>query len=168
MPMGCSVSCATFERFSTFLHWVIENKSGSKNIDHYLDDYLFSGKKNTNEWKNLMLQFEKICNEIGVPKANEKTEGLSTIIEYLDLTIDTVNMLIKIPAKKVQDRLKKIKLFSYSKNVTWKELQSMCDSLACCAKALPAGRAFSRRLYMATTKASTPYHFFRITTGMRK
>jgi hypothetical protein len=43
MPMGFSVWCATFERFSTFLHWVIENKSGSKNIDHYLDDFLFGG-----------------------------------------------------------------------------------------------------------------------------
>jgi hypothetical protein len=51
--MGCSVSCATFERFSTFLHWVIENKSGSKNIDHYLDDFLFGGEKGTNECKNL-------------------------------------------------------------------------------------------------------------------
>jgi hypothetical protein len=42
MSMGCSISCATFERFSTFLHWVIENKSGTKNIDHYLDDILFN------------------------------------------------------------------------------------------------------------------------------
>jgi hypothetical protein len=59
MPMGCSVSCATFERFSTVLHWVIENKSGSKSIDNYLNDFLFGGEKGTNECKNLMLQFEK-------------------------------------------------------------------------------------------------------------
>ena len=75
MPMGCSVSCATFERFSTFLHWVIKNKSGSKNIDHYLDDFSFGGEKGTNECKNLILQFEKKCSEIGVPIANEKTEA---------------------------------------------------------------------------------------------
>lgn len=88
-----------------------------------------------------MLQFEKICSEICVPIANEKTEGPSTIIEYLGLAIDTVNMLIKIPEKKVQDLLKKIKLLSYRKKVTLKELQSICGSLAFCAKALPAGRA---------------------------
>jgi hypothetical protein len=114
-----------------------------------------------------MLQFEQICSEIDVPIANEKTEGPSTIIEYLGLAIDTVNMLIKIPEKKVQDLLKKIKLLSYRKKVTLKELQSICGSLAFCAKALPADRAFSRRLYMATTKASKPNHFIRITTGMR-
>ena len=77
-----------------------------------------------------MLQFEENCSEIGVPIANEKTEGPSTIIEYLGLTIDTVNMLIKIPEKKVQDLLKKIKLLSYRKKVTLKELQSICGSLA--------------------------------------
>jgi hypothetical protein len=47
-----------------------------------------------------MLQFEENCSEIGVPIANEKTEGPSTIIEYLGLTIDTVNKMIKIPEKK--------------------------------------------------------------------
>jgi hypothetical protein len=80
MPMGCSLSCATFERFSTFLHWVVKNKSGSKNIDHYLDDFLFGGEKGTNECKNLMLQFEKNCSEIGVPIANEKNRR--TLYDY--------------------------------------------------------------------------------------
>jgi hypothetical protein len=32
-------------------------------------------------------------------------------------------------------------------------LQSLCDSLAFCTRTLPAGRAFSRRLYLATAKA---------------
>ena len=71
MPMGCSVSCSTFEKFSTFLQWIIEVQSGSKNIDHYLDDFLFGGKDNTNECADLMNLFEKICCEIGVPLAKE-------------------------------------------------------------------------------------------------
>jgi hypothetical protein len=73
-----------------------------------------------------MLQFKKICSEIDVPIANEKAEGLSTIIEYLGLTVYTVNMMITIPEEKVQDLLRKIKWFSYRKKVTLKELLSMC------------------------------------------
>ena len=34
-----------------------------------------------------------------------------------------------------------------------KQLQSLCDRLAFYTRALPAGRAFSRRLYLATAKA---------------
>jgi hypothetical protein len=33
--------------------------------------------------------------------------------------------------------------------ITLRQLQSLCGSLAFCAKALPAGRAFSRRLCLA-------------------
>jgi hypothetical protein len=70
------------------LHWVIENKSGSKNIDHYLDDFLFGGEKGTNECKNLMLQFEKNCSEISVPIANEKTEHIDLPI-IVTITVNT-------------------------------------------------------------------------------
>ena len=28
LPMGCSVSCASFERFSSFLEWELRNKEG--------------------------------------------------------------------------------------------------------------------------------------------
>jgi hypothetical protein len=53
------------------LHWVIENKSGSKNIDHYLDDFLFGGEKGTNECKNLMLQFLTNHSLQDTPEVNE-------------------------------------------------------------------------------------------------
>ena len=168
MPMGCSISCSSFEKFSTFLHWVLENKSGSKNIDHYLDDFLFGGKEGSDECENLMFQYKTICEDIGVPLANEKTEGPTTLIDYLGLTIDTVKMLIKIPDKKVKELLEKITRLASMKKVTLKELQSICGSLAFCTKALPAGRAFSCRLYMATTRASKPFHFIRVTLGMKK
>jgi hypothetical protein len=42
LPMGCSVSCSHFERFSSFLHWITEMESDLHEIDHYLDDFLFA------------------------------------------------------------------------------------------------------------------------------
>ena len=41
LPMGCSVSCNHFERFSSFLHWVTEMESGLHEIDHYLDEFFY-------------------------------------------------------------------------------------------------------------------------------
>jgi hypothetical protein len=38
--------------------------------------------------------------------------------------------------------------------------------LAFCSRALPAGRTFSRTLYMATAKASKPYHYIRVSRKM--
>ena len=75
-------------------------------------------------------------------------------------------MCIQIPDNKVQELLKQINLIAFSKKVTLKQLQSLCGILAFCSRALPAGRSFSRTLYMATAKASKPYHYIRVSRKM--
>ena len=67
MPMGCSVSCATFERFSSFLECEIKRRSGNENIDHYLDDFIFLGAPLRDECSKLMLSFLDLASEIGSP-----------------------------------------------------------------------------------------------------
>ena len=42
MPMGYSISCSTFDKFSTFLHWLRTKESNSEILDHYLDDFFFA------------------------------------------------------------------------------------------------------------------------------
>ena len=166
MPMGCSISCSTFEHFSTFLHWLTEQQSGSKDLDHYLDDFFFAGKANSNDCKKLMDTFVKICKQLGVPLADEKTVGPTTFMEYLGLTINTHNMTVQIPDAKLKDLMIQIKAIAFAKKVTLKQLQSLCGILAFCTRAIPAGRAFTRRLYMATSKAKKPHHFIRVTKQM--
>jgi hypothetical protein len=36
LPMGCAISCPLFEKFSTFLHWLVQIKSGINTLDYYL------------------------------------------------------------------------------------------------------------------------------------
>ena len=38
-PMGLKISCLAWEKVATFLNWLIINRSGSKTVDHYLDDF---------------------------------------------------------------------------------------------------------------------------------
>ena len=47
-----------------------------------------------------------------------------------------------------------------------KQLQSLCGSLTFCTRALPAGRAFSRRLYLDTAKTKRPHHLIKATKEM--
>lgn len=166
LPMGYSESCSLFEKFSTFVQWVIMKESESKNIDHYLDDFLFAGESNTLDCQNLMNNFDTVCNRLGVPVAKEKTEGPTTKLQYLGFLIDTEKMLIKIPDEKILELKSKIKFVLGRKKVTLRDLQSLCGSLAFCSKALPAGRAFSRRIYLATSSAKKPHHYIRVTGGM--
>ena len=41
LAQGCSSSCRIFERFSTALEWILNNKLGVKHSCHILDDFLF-------------------------------------------------------------------------------------------------------------------------------
>ena len=47
-----------------------------------------------------MSTFKNLCAEIGVPLAEDKTVGPTTCLTFLGLEIDTVQMLVKIPASK--------------------------------------------------------------------
>lgn len=123
LPMGLSVSCSHFNRFSSFLHWAVERKSGISDIDHYLDDFLFAGAENTDNCRKLMSTFCNVCVELGVPLAEDKTEGPSTRITYLGITIDTEKMQIQIPENKIIELLQKLNDTSNRKKMTLKQLQ---------------------------------------------
>ena len=107
-----------------------------------------------------------VCDRLNVPLAKEKTVAPTTIIEYLGLTIDTGKMIVKIPEHKISELKDKSMFVMGNSKVTLRTLQSLAGSLAFCTKALPAGRAFSRRIYAATSKAKNPHHFIRVTNAM--
>ena len=47
LPMGLSQSANLFEKFSTFLHWLVAKQSQMETLDHLLDDFIFAGPKDT-------------------------------------------------------------------------------------------------------------------------
>ena len=167
MPMGCSVSCATFERFLSFLECEIKRRSGNENIDHYLDDFIFLGAPLRDECSKLMLSFLDLASEIGLPIALDKTEGPSTCITYLGLVLDSEKMEIRIPLSKIKEIQAEIDQCLMLKKITLQKLQSITGMLAFCTRALPAGRAFLRRLYEAMSQASKPFHRIRLNNSIK-
>ena len=89
MPFGCSVSCATWEKFSTFIEWAVQTGAQRGLSIHYLDDYLFVGTQGSGDCKALLEVFHETCQHLGVPIAHEKTEGPVTEIVFLGLQINT-------------------------------------------------------------------------------
>ena len=111
LHMGYSESCSLFEQISTFVQWVIMKESESKNIDHYLDEFFLLGESNTLDCQNLMNNFDTVCSSLGVPVAQEKTEGPTTNLHYFGFLIDTGKMLINIPDEIFLELKSKIKCF---------------------------------------------------------
>lgn len=165
--MGCSISCSTFEKFSSFLEWEIKRRTASEDIDHYLDDFIFVALTEP-LCQDMMHQFATLCNEISVPIAYDKTVGPATCLTYLGYELDSERMEIRIPKQKVSDILKQINEFLSHSKVTLRQLQSLTGSLAFCAKAMPSARAFIRRLYSAMSKVKKSFHKIRVTKGIKE
>ena len=68
--------------------------------------------------------FSNVCNKLGVPIADGKTMDLCTKIEILGLTIDTDELLVKIPDDKIQKLISLLDNFLSKTRVAQKELQS--------------------------------------------
>ncbi|XP_061185481.1 uncharacterized protein LOC133193533 [Saccostrea echinata] len=125
LPFGCSISCATFEKFASFLEWAVRSQFGFAHVTHYLDDFLFAGSANSDDCLRLMRQFGDLCKALGIPLAIDKTVGPVTKLTYLGLKIDTCLGQVRIP----NDKLIKLKIslteMTNKSKVTLKEMQSL-------------------------------------------
>jgi hypothetical protein len=110
-----------------------------------------------------LFKFETIFKRLGVPIADEKTEGPVTNMNYCGLTINNESMCVKIPEETIKELFKKLNECEFKKKVTLNQLQSLCGSLAFCTRALSADRASNSRLYLATAKAKKPLHLIKVT-----
>ena len=89
-----------------------------------------------------MTAFANVCLRLGLPIADEKTVGPCTNIEYLGLTIDSDELLVKIPQDKIEKLQDQLTTVLSNRKVTLKEMQSLIGSLAFCTRVLPSCRTF--------------------------
>ncbi|XP_044134386.1 uncharacterized protein LOC122945814 isoform X1 [Bufo gargarizans] len=154
LPMGFTLSCFYFEAFSTFLHWVMDIHSGSGFLLHYLDDFLFIGREDSDDCMNLLNRFIGIAKYFCIPLAVDKTVYPTTNLKFLGIDINTVTMEFSIPMEKIQNTVQQLTRISGKEKITLKQLQSLLGSLNFISRVIPMGRVFSKRLYAATSGPS--------------
>ncbi|XP_054835512.1 uncharacterized protein LOC129329840 [Eublepharis macularius] len=167
MPMGCSVACAAFETFSTFLEWVAKDRMGAPFVSHYLDDFIIMAPPNSPACADRLRIFQELAAELGVPLAEEKTEGPSPRLTYLGIELDSVAGLSRLPADKLA-RLRDLLTGTLArKKCTLRELQSIIGHLNFACRVVSPGRAFCARLTRACRGVISPHHHIRLTKGIK-
>ena len=104
---------------------------------------------------------------MGVPIAQDKTEGPSPVITYLGLEIDAKHAQVRIPHAKVQKVFAQIQTCLNQRKLTLVSLQSLIGSLNFLCRAISPGRAFLRRLIALSSGLTRPHHRIRLTIGAR-
>ncbi|CAC5417893.1 unnamed protein product [Mytilus coruscus] len=140
LPFGCSISCNLFEKFATFLQWLVEQRSRLHSVDHYLDDFIFIGAKSTGHCSILMEAFSKVCNEFLLQKKNNWT---CYNHPFSGFVIDTVRMMVIIPQEKLEKLQSELSsLLHRKKIITLRELEFITGLMSFCSRAIPSSRAF--------------------------
>ncbi|XP_071097708.1 uncharacterized protein [Haliotis cracherodii] len=170
LPFGCSISCAIFETFSTFLQWCMQSHLPTCPVMHYLDDFLTGGTAGTSHCSDNLNGCVNTLEQLGVPIAHDKTVGPTTKLTFLGLKIDTIAMQIRIPEPKIKEATREIQdiLSTGNIKVTKRALQSLIGKLNFMCRAIPMARAFSRRLIDLLSKGKQPFHHIRITSWVKE
>lgn len=160
-----SISCAYFEVFSTFVEWVVREETQLGSVLH--DDFLCIGPPDFSVCSVMLHTLESIATRFGIPLAPGKTEGPSTVIQFLGIIIDTRLMECRLPSDKLEDLRRGVAEALAAKKVRLRQLQSLLGKLNFACRIRPMGRIFSRRLCAATAGVLMLHHFIRLSRELK-
>lgn len=103
----------------------------------------------------------------GVPLWADKTEGLVSVLLFLGVETDSVNMVFRLTSDKLSKLIFLIDVFFSVRKVTLQQLQSLLGFLVFACHIMPMGWVFSRHLSLATRSITRPSHRICITRPLR-
>ena len=166
LPMGCSTSCKIFERFSSALRWILKEKLGVTHVTKILDDFFFTGPSYASCLHSLHT-FRALCDQLGIPLAEEKTVGPTKQIVFLGIELDSVAMIARLPIDKLHNYSEEVQHLATQRKVTLRDLKSTIGKLQFACTVVQSGRAFLRRLYDHTIGIQKPFHFIHVSRAMK-
>lgn len=90
-----------FNAVADVIAWCFR-RQGVAWVDHYLDDFIVLGMAGTEECAEGLAVVWRVSRELGVPLAEEKSEGPATVLTFLGIEIDSVQGEIRLPQEKVE------------------------------------------------------------------
>ena len=108
-------------------------------IVHYLDDYLILGAPDSEQCQQALETLQRVCQDMGVPLAPDKTHGPSTQLEFLGIGFNTQKLQLQLPERKRVALFGLVKELASRKSATKLELQSLAGKLIHAAKVVRPG-----------------------------
>ncbi len=160
LPFGLRSAPKNFNALADALEWVVVEE-GVEHLYHYLDDFAMVGPPDSAACRHYLNTMAKVCHEMGVPLAQEKQEGPSTVITFLGIEIDTVEQVIRLPKEKLE-RLKTLMYeWERKKACTRAELESLIGTLQHACTVVRPGKSFLRRVISLLSKGQVSPHTFK-------
>lgn len=147
LPFGLRSSPRLFEVFATALQWILQHHFGFRWVVHYLDDFLGAARADSKALAVAQFQaFLRVCESLGLSVNVDKIFDPRQVMIFLGIEIDTIKMVIQLPADKMVKLKSLLEEFASAKQCSVKRLQSLVGHLSYACKVVRPGRAFRRRI----------------------
>ena len=167
IPFGIRSGPKIFTRFGDSLQFLLGSTGGVNNVIHYLDDFLLAGPASSLICERNLQTCFSLCEKLGVPIAEDKTEGPNTEITFLGFTLDSVKQELRLPNEKLLKVRAALSSWDKKKSGTKRELLSLIGLLQHCCQAIVLGRPFLRRLIDRAHSVSDLHHFVKLSQWER-
>ena len=166
LPFGLRSAPKIFSAVADVLLWVMAQRGVVEGI-HYLDDFLFAGRANSDACAHALSCALNTCRILGVPVAAEKIEGPASCVSYLGILIDTSKGELRLPEAKLTLLLLELEKWQNKKACTKRELLSLIGRLHHAASVVRPGRPFTRSLIELSKIPKQLNHMVRLNRSAR-
>ena len=111
---------------------------------HYLDDFLILAQPDSQQCNEGLHKLQRVFDKLGVPLAEEKLEGPSVCLTFLEIELDTRRMRRCLPSNKLTELESLIRDWLPRKACKVRELQSLVGKLQHASKEIRPHRTFLR------------------------
>ena len=123
-----------------------------------MDDFLLGGPAGQDHCHNSVQAMLVLCNNLGVPVAMDKLENPASTLTFLDITLDTVNQELRLPADKLKQISPTVTNWLGCRTAPKRELLSLIGKLAFAARVVPAGCLFCWWLFQLPSLVENLHH----------
>ena len=129
LPFGLASSCSRFEDISTALEDIMIARGAPRSTLHYIDDFILvqGSKEACSEGLKIVLD---TCTQAGFEVQPKKTVGPVQVIEFLGITIDTIESKLCISQDKCKEMHQLLASWLHKKSATKRQILSLLGKMA--------------------------------------
>ena len=169
LPFSLRSAPKLFNLLADLLEWILKHLDVTYLL-HYLDDVLTISSPDTSECHHNLQLLIEVCRMLGIPLAIEKVVGPLTVLEFLGILLNTIQMEARLPEEKLARIQATIREWLGKKKATKREIlflvgllqhasqscpprSHICTSyVQCCSKSGKAGllHSFEQRVSLGS------------------
>ena len=166
LPFGLRSAPKIFSAVADALQWSFQ-RSGVTWVAHYLDDFITMGAPDSRECHSNFKQMLSSCQRLGVPVAEKKCAGPTSVLVFLGFELNSTLMVVRLPEEKLQRILSIVREWSGRKACKRRDLESLLGHLQHAATVVRPGRTFVRRLIELLSTVQSRDRWIRLNAAAR-